>query len=43
MDRFGSLVNTPKNKENFKARYKIPTGVEIEHCHLKGMVHHETS
>lgn len=35
MGRFASLMNTPENRENFKARYNIPVGVEIEHCHLR--------
>ena len=32
--RFLRLVYTPKKKQAFKVKYNIPTGVEIEHCHL---------
>ena len=34
MGRFFSLVNTPKQKEEFKKQYKIPSDVTIEHCNL---------
>ena len=34
MGRFASLVNTLKNRETFKARYKILARVELEHCRL---------
>ena len=35
MDRFASLVNTPKNRETFKARYNILARVKLEHCCLE--------
>ena len=35
MGRFASLVNTPENRENFKARYNILARVELEHCRLE--------
>lgn len=34
MGRFASLVDTPKNKEAFKDKHNILTGVKIEHYHL---------
>ena len=34
MGRFLSLVDTPEKRQAFKAKYNIPTRVEIEHCHL---------
>ena len=35
MGRFTSLVSTSKGREAFKAKYNIPIGVEIKHCHLR--------
>lgn len=35
MGRFANIVDTPKGSEAFKAKYNIPTEVEIEHCHLR--------
>lgn len=34
MGRFATLVDTPKNREAFKATYNIPSGVSIVHCKL---------
>jgi len=34
MGRFFSLVDTPEHTEEFKKRYRIPSDVTIEHCHL---------
>ena len=34
MGRFASLVDTPKGRESFKAKYNISTWVTIEHCLL---------
>lgn len=33
MDRFANLVNMPKKRQAFKAKYNITTGAEIEHYH----------
>lgn len=32
MGRFARVVDTPKGKAIFKAKYKIPDNVEIQHC-----------
>ena len=34
MGRFASLVDTPKNRETFKARNDIHANVSIQHCEL---------
>ena len=35
MGRLASLVNTPKKRQAFKAKYNILARAEIEHRHLK--------
>ena len=35
MGRFFSLVDTPEHREEFKTQYRIPSSVDIEHCHLE--------
>ena len=32
MGRYAKLVDTPKAKAIFRAQYRIPNGVEIQHC-----------
>ena len=34
MGRFTNLVDTPENKETFKARYNIPTNITIQYGKL---------
>ena len=34
MGRFTKLVNTPKGMVAFRAKYRIPKDVEIQHCEL---------
>ena len=33
MGRFTSFIDTPEGIKSFKARYCIPLGVSIRHCH----------
>ena len=32
MGRYAKLMDTPKARAIFKAQYRIPNGVEIQHC-----------
>ena len=34
MCRFARLVDTPENMAAFRAQYRIPNGVELQHCEL---------
>ena len=34
MGRFARLVDTPKGMAAFRAQYRIPNGVELQHCEL---------
>ena len=34
MGRFAKLVDTLKGMDAFKAQYRIPKGVELQHCEL---------
>lgn len=34
MGRFSNLVNMPKKRWAFKAKYNILIGAKIEHCHI---------
>ena len=34
MCRFAGLVDTPENMAAFRARYRIPNGVELQHFEL---------
>ena len=32
MGRYAKLADTPKTRAVFRAQYRIPNGVEIQHC-----------
>lgn len=34
MGRFAKLVNTPESMAAFRAKYRIPKNVEMQHCEL---------
>ena len=36
MGRFARLVNTLEGMAAYRAKYKIPDNVEIQHCELNG-------